>query len=479
MMKIRFLFILLALLGGLALWSSGPTSIIAQQAGDHEDHTGHDHGKAKADEHAGHDADGHAGHAHDKQAAKPGNTDGHDDHAGHGDEEDEGGIRIAPEVMREFGIEVRPADGGHIEKVMRLPGEVVYNSDRIANVTPTVSGIVRRVSVSVGDRVDAGRVIAVLSSRELAVARSKYLSTQARLALAKNNLKSQQKLYESRLRLAEASVERDRRLFEEKVGSERTLLESQQALEEIRIAGSITAVEALQAVDEVSIALSEAETELHALGLDHDQIEGTGSLEHEELSRYQLMAPLSGLVTERRATVGEVIEPGNGSPIVVADLSTVWVNLTVYQRDLAHVQAGQHVTIRFGHGIPDAEGEIAFISPSLEEKTRTATARIVLKNPDGHWRPGLFVEGRIETGRVSASVVVPRNAITELDGEQVVFVQTDEGFEPRKVTVGRTTPESAEIVAGLKPGDRYVARNVLAFKAEMNRAALEHAGHAH
>ena len=476
-MKMRSLLILLALFGGLALWSNWPAAVIAQQAVD--DHAGHDHGAAKADEHEGHDhadhakADGtdaaghaddhddHAGHDHGGEAdehddeghaghegadghAEHGDAeDGHDDHAGRGHEEEEGGTRIAPEVMREFGIEVRSADGGHIEKIVRLPGEVVFNADRIAHVTPTVAGIVRKVNFSVGDQVKAGQVMAVLNSRELAAARSEFLAAKARLALA------------------EANLNRDQRLFREKVGTERAVLESQQAFEETRI------------------ALNQAENALHALGYSHDQIAKIETLDDTEFNTYELTSPLGGMVTARHVTVGEVIEPGNGSPFVVADLSTVWVNLTVYQRDLAHVQAGQHVTIRFGHGIPDAEGKIAFISPSLDETTRTATARIVLKNPEGHWRPGLFVEGRIETGRASASVVVPRNAITEMDGEQIVFVQTDEGFEPREVTVGRTTSESAEIVTGLKPGERYIAANVLAFKAEMNRAALERAGHAH
>ncbi len=454
-MKMRHLLILLVLLSGLVLWATAPATVFAQQADGHEgqDHASHNEpGHTEAEGHAGKHYD-HADHDHGAEAHKRGDEDhaehgdddeGHDDHAGHGHEGEEGGIRIAPEVLREFGIEIRKADGVHIEKVMRLPGEVSFNADRIAHVTPTVIGIARRVNVTVGDRVEQGQVLAVLSSRELAEVRSEYLAAQARFNLATEIIK------------------RDERLFHEKVGTERAAIESRQAHEEARI------------------TLQHAETSLHALGLHHEHIDQLTNLDHAELSRYELVSPLDGIVTSWHLTVGEIVEPTSGdAPLVVADLSTVWVNLTVYQRDLAHVNAGQHVTIRFGHGIPDAEGEIAFISPSLEEKTRTATARVVLKNPDGHWRPGLFVEGRIETGRASASVVVPRSAITEIDGKQAVFVQTDEGFEPREVTVGRTTPESAEVVAGLKPGERYVARNVLALKAEMNRAALEHAGHAH
>ena len=167
------------------------------------------------------------------------------------------------------------------------------------------------------------------------------------------------------------------------------------------------------------------------------------------------------------------------APFTVADLSTVWINLTVYQRDLTGVREGQSVEIRFGHGIPDATGRIAFISPALDETTRTAFARVVLENPNGEWRPGLFVTGHVVVGEVLADIVVPRSAIIDIDDRQAVFVEGEHGFEPRMVTTGRTTETQAEILQGLESGIRYVSRNALALKAEMNRAALEHAGHAH
>ena len=363
---------------------------------------------------------------------------------------------------------------------MQLPGEVVYNADSIADVTPSVSGITQYVNVSVGDRVEAGRVLAVLSSRELAAARSDLLAAQARLSLAQSNLAAQKRLFQSRLDLAHTNLKRDRRLFEEKVGSERALLDSQQRVEELRVEKEMAVVKAQQAIDEAQITLRQAETALHALGLNHEQIDRTESLQHGELNEYELVAPLSGMVTERELTVGEVVEPtGNGAPLVVADLSTVWVNLTVYQRDLAHVRAGQPVAITFGHGIPDAEGNIAFISPALDEATRTAFARIVLENPGGYWRPGLFVEGVIETGRDTAEVVVPRSAVIAMDDQQVVFVETGEGLVPRPVRLGRGTEQRVEVLEGLRPGERYAATGVVTLKAQMNSAALEHAGHAH
>lgn len=389
-----------------------------------------------------HAAEAHA-QTHDHDHDHDHDDHGHDHH-GHDHHDDEDVVRIAPDVMREFGIEVQTASGGAIDRTVRLPGEVVFNEDRIAHVTPTVSGIVGKVNCSVGDRVKAGQVMALLNSRELAAARSEYLAAQARLELARANL------------------ERDQRLFESKVGPESAVLESRQAFQEAQI------------------ALNQAEYALHALGYSHEEIAAIASLDDRVFGVYELSAPIDGVVTQRHLTIGEVVEQGSDdAPFVVADLSTVWVNLAVYQRNLAHVHAGQTVQLEFGHGIPDARGVIAFVSPALNETTRTATARVVLENPDGHWRPGLFVTALIETGHERAAVVVPRSAVAELDGKTVVFVETAEGLEPREVRVGRTSAERAEILDGLAEGERYVARNVLAVLAEMNRAALEHAGHAH
>jgi cobalt-zinc-cadmium efflux system membrane fusion protein len=346
--------------------------------------------------------------------------------------------------MQEFGIDVRVATGGSIGRIVRLSGEVVYNTDRIAHVSPMVSGRVQQVHVSVGDRVEAGQAMAVLTSRELAAARSDYLAAVAKLELARENLG------------------REKRLLSDKVGTTRA------------------AAAARQAYREADIERNQALNALFALGYSREQVAQITALEDKGFSAYQLRAPLSGIVTQRHITIGEVIgQEAADVPFVVADLSSVWVNLTVYQRDLAQVRAGMPVTIQFSGDIPDARGTIAFVSPALDETTRTATARVVLEDPHSDWRPGLFVSGHIETGRETAGVVIPNSALTELDGETVVFVQTDAGFEARAVRQGRATPEAVEIIDGLAKGERYAANNVLALKAETNRAALEHAGHVH
>ena len=158
--------------------------IAEAQVTDEDDHDHHNHEAHDDYEDDGHDADEHEDHTnHDDHASRE-----HDNH----DDDEQGVIKVTPRMMKEFGIEVEQARGGTIGRTIRLPGVVVFNADRIAHVTPTVSGIVQDVNVSAGDEVDRGESIAVLTSRELAATRSEYLAAKARLDLANENLRAGQ-----------------------------------------------------------------------------------------------------------------------------------------------------------------------------------------------------------------------------------------------------------------------------------------------
>ena len=164
---------------------------------------------------------------------------------------------------------------------------------------------------------------------------------------------------------------------------------------------------------------------------------------------------------------------------MIADLSTVWAVLTVYQKDLAAIRSGQTVEVVASHDLAAATGTIDYVSPILDEHTRTTTARVVLANDEGHWRPGLFVTGVVVVERVRGDIVVPKTAIQTVAGRSVVFVETSDGFEARPVRLGQTDGESVEVIAGLESGERYVAAGGFVLKAEMSKAAFSHAGHAH
>ena len=144
----------------------------------------------------------------------------------------------------------------------------------------------------------------------------------------------------------------------------------------------------------------------------------------------------------------------------MADLSTVWIDLSVYQRDIGAVRAGQKVRVETGHGDEAESSQIDFVQPLVGGETRTALARIIAPNPDGHWHPGCFVKAKVATSTGDeARVVVPDSAVIRMpDGDDVVFVLTDEGFEPLVVTLGQRSGDRVEVVSGLEPGERFVAR---------------------
>jgi cobalt-zinc-cadmium efflux system membrane fusion protein len=184
-------------------------------------------------------------------------------------------------------------------------------------------------------------------------------------------------------------------------------------------------------------------------------------------------------VVDRHITLGEKV--GDDSEIfTVADLSTVWVDLSITQKDFPFVVKGVEVTVAAGYGVPDAVGVIDYVSPVLGETTRTATARIVLPNPDGLWRPGLFVSANIEVAETEVPVMIPGTAAQKLDEEWVVFIEEGDGFEPVPVTLGRSDSDRVEVLAGLRAGQVYVAEGAFECKAKVVTSNIDpHAGHGH
>ena len=192
----------------------------------------------------------------------------------------------------------------------------------------------------------------------------------------------------------------------------------------------------------------------------------------DSLVRYELKTLINGIVIAKHLTIGEAVGPDKQA-FLIADLSTVWVDLSVYQKDLAEVSLGQAVRIHSVQQGPDAEGTISYITPVVDQVTRTATARVVLPNPERKWLPGMFVTGHTLDEREAAVAVVP-SALQTLDGKSVVFVETANGFEPRQVTLGRQGETLVEVLAGLSPGERFVAKNSFLLKAEIAKGEAEH-----
>jgi len=356
----------------------------------------------------------------------------------HGDEDV---VKLSEQEMTEFGIEVGTAGPGKLQIDAVLPGEIVPNPDGLAHVVPRVSGITREVKKRLGESVRQGEVMAVIESRELADVKAAYLASLERVALAK------------------ARFEREKKLWETKVSSEQEYLDAKQAFAERKI------------------ELRSAEQKLHALGFAHEYLNTLPTHPDQSFTRYEIVAPIDGTIIAKHITLGEVVQ-SDTEVFVIADLTTVWANLTVYQKDLASIRQGQQVVVRAEKIYCEATDEIDYISPIVEESTRTATARVVLDNSDGHWRPGIFVTGQVNFQAVEVDVLVPRSALQKLNDQDVVFIQTPEGFEPQIVKIGQADRTYVEVVSGLEVGQRYVTVNAFTVKAELGKGSFGD-GHGH
>ncbi len=414
------IFVALAL-GLYFLWPMASAGDIKATVRNHDDLT--------QDEHTGDKINSmHDGHANESQKGEDND---------HGDEV----VRLSDNELYEFGIKLATAAAGSLKRYVELSGEIVLNGDRMVHVVPRISGIVREVRKTVGDRVESGELMAVLESRDLANSKASYLAAVPRE------------------KLAQAIFSREERLWRKKITSEQEYLSAQQALIEARI------------------AKNSAEQQLHALGFSDTELKELPDHPDATYTRFEIRAPFAGTIIEKHLSLGENVGT-DAEVFTITNLSSVWVNINVHQKDLASIFKGQSVVIEIGHDLQAVSGKIAWVSPLVRETTRTAKARVVLPNPDGNLRPGLFVTARVAVGSDLAAIIVPKNALQTFEGGTVLFVRTDKGFEPQPVDIGRQDGTQVEILSGIKTGQTYVSQGAFTLKAQLAKGAFG-GGHNH
>ncbi|MBK5401273.1 efflux RND transporter periplasmic adaptor subunit [Pseudomonas sp. TH39(2020)] len=373
-------------------------------------------GNGSIDAHADEAAE-HADHAEEGAAA-----DG--EHA----EGEEGHLTLSAEQIAAAGIQLAEARAQSISLGLSFPGEVRFDEDRTAHVVPRVPGVVESVSVNLGQRVKKGQLLAVIASQQISDQRSEQAAAQRRLALART------------------TYEREKQLWQDKISAEQDVLQARQALEE------------------AEIAVNNARQKISVL---------SGSVVATGGNRYELRAPFDGMVVEKHLTPGEVVD-GTTAAFTLSDLSRVWVTFGVSPKDLNKVQVGKAVTVSAPELNAEVAGTVAYVGSLLGEQTRTATVRVTLENPQGSWRPGLFVTALVATDSRQANVAVPEAAIQTVEDKPTVFVRTDDGFEARAVELGSRAAGQVEVTQGLEAGAQVAAAGSFVLKSELGKASAEH-----
>jgi cobalt-zinc-cadmium efflux system membrane fusion protein len=191
----------------------------------------------------------------------------------------------------------------------------------------------------------------------------------------------------------------------------------------------------------------------------------------DSLRNYQVNSEISGTIIKKEVTIGEVAR--DDKPIfVVADLSTVWIDFSVFPQDFRRLKLGQVVQINYADNL-STRSKITYIAPIGSENTQSMLARAVVPNPDGLLRPGLFVTGELFAEEIEAPVAVRPSAIQNVNEKTVIFTAEGVLFEAREVELGTNDGNYVQVLSGLNAGDRYVAGNSFLLKAELGKSQVQ------
>lgn len=317
-----------------------------------------------------------------------------------------------------------------------FPGRVDFNRNLLARIAPLASGIVQKVFVQPGARVEKEQVLAEIATPEIAALKAQLLSAQAR--------KSQTK----------ETYLREKDLLKQGITSRQEFLEA-----EAQYRGADSAVDQFR-------------QQLSNYGLSDGDIQEllrTGS----NSALLQVRAPFAGVVVEMETAMGESVSSG-ARLFTVADLDTLWIELSIPESRIYEVGVGAPVEARFD-GLPETafKGSIFQVSAALDERSRVLKALAEVDNPGHRLKAGMFGQVRIVTETDLHVLAVPTDALQSIDGAAFVFIRLEEDlFELRRVEAGLNQNGLIPVGAGILDTDRVVTSQGFALKSEVLKARL-------
>jgi len=192
---------------------------------------------------------------------------------------------------------------------------------------------------------------------------------------------------------------------------------------------------------------------------------------NESLQTYSIKAPISGMIVRRDIQIGEAT--GDTPLYIITDLSQVWAEFDVFDRNLGRIKSGQTILIDTLDK-KQIVGKIDWISPLTAHASQSVRARVVLRNPERRFRPGQFVRGQVTIARHEVPLAVRQSAIQRFRDFQVVFARFDDTYEVRMLELGRRDQKWVEVLGGLKPDTEYVSQNSYLIKADIEKSGASH-----
>jgi cobalt-zinc-cadmium efflux system membrane fusion protein len=340
-------------------------------------------------------------------------------------------------------IEVEIISPQEIAGSIAATGKVLVMENRVASIGPVHEGRLVNLYAGQGSVVRKGQKLADLESADIDQAEAEYLKALA-------DLENANRTSAAEVKFAQATYDRTKMLYEKTITAGKNVQQAEHDLEVAKAA-------ATSSVAGAKVEVSNARRHLLILGMTDSAIDALAN-KSNLASVFSLTAPISGIVVERNATIGATVNT-DANLFKIIDLSSVWIDANVFEKDLGRVRQGQEVKVT----IPAYPGEtftgrVILISSVVNPDTRTVQVRTEVPNPGNRLKPDMFANVEIITDVRRAAISLPQSAVLDDGGKKIVFVQTDKGYEKHIVNVGIQSDDRVEILDGLQSGDKVVIK---------------------
>lgn len=336
-------------------------------------------------------------------------------------------------------VTMQPIEGG-----ITAPGKILVTEDRTVTIGPVHEGRIARLYAGQGDYVKKGQKLADLESADIDQAEADYLKALA-------DLENAQRTSAAEIKFNQATYDRTKMLFEREITPGKNLQQAEHDLE-------LAKANATSAISSAKVALSNARRHLLILGLSDSAITALAGKQSLVSSVFSLTAPMSGVVVERTGTVGATVGT-DANLFKIIDLSSVWIEANVFEKDLERIRLGQAVKVTVP-AFPESSfyGRVTLISSVVDPDTRTVKVRTEVPNRDSRLKPDMFANVEIVTAGRRTAVSIPLAAVLDDGGTSVVFVADGSSYKKKEVTLGLKSDDRVEIVSGLAEGDKVVVK---------------------
>jgi cobalt-zinc-cadmium efflux system membrane fusion protein len=414
-------------------------------------------------------------------------------------------IKLTAEAAKQADIKTEPVEERELSVPLHLTGRIEPDFGKEVDVSSRVSGKVTALRLKPGETVSAHEVMAIVDSREISELEAEVIEAKSKYDIARAHEERERQIYQEQIArpkalidaksafrrakvqrdLADAEFKRVEGLYREKISAQKDFLAAQARLAEAQADYDQALLDQQRESElfkdksllkrDLQLAQAEAAREkqhlntlkqrLEFLGVANTDIEAVVS-QGKIGGTTRILAPETGVVSHFDVAVGESIHPDK-SLFKITDLSTVIVSADLPEVDLPRVKLGNQVKVKVA-SYPNETftGVISFISEHVHADTRMVPIRARLENRQRRFKTNMFAEIDLE-GQMQTLLACPKAALQEHNGQHIVFVATDDGFEERKVELGKATESMVEIVSGLKPGERVATQGSLMLKTEL------------